>query len=68
MCIQVNGFKYCYLLFAQRSMIQELLSIVCTQLKGFKYCYLTVIILFNINHAYIHHNCFKYFYLTRIIK
>ena len=53
-CIQLNGFKYCYLLFAHSQMVssiviyylrtvkwfQVLLFIICMQSNDFKYCYL----------------------------
>ena len=40
--------------------------IVSTQLNGFNHCYLTLIILFNINHLFVHSG-YKYCCLTSII-
>ena len=40
-------------------------SFVCTQLSSFKYSYQTPLILFNMNHLFVHTwNGFKYCYLT----
>ena len=43
------------------------IDISSTQLNGFNFCYQTYVILFDINHLFVHWSGYKYCYLSLII-